>query len=304
MKLLILDWGSYTHKDIYETLISRHVYCKVVNYCFKNKNIDPFFTFYFKKYIDEDNYDAVLTVNYFPIIAEVCHQANIKYLSWSYDNPLNVLNIDETLSYETNYLFLLDRIQTENFKKKGYTNVYHLPLAVNTKRLDKIIPTKQESEYFGADISFVGKLYPTTFTNLISPLSEYFKGYIEAIAESQFQIYGYYFIDELLTPEFIDSLNRDYKDKLFSSEFQIQKEALSYSISTYITRKERLLILALLSKHHTLKLYSRENLPMLQNSIYMGSAKYLTDMPKVFKSSLINLNITLKILQSGIPLSE
>lgn len=302
MKLLIVNWGAYTHKDIYDTLNSNNIFCKVINYCFGDKNSDTFFSYYFSKYISEDIYDAVFTVNYFPIIAETCHQHNIKYLSWSYDNPLNVQNIEATLSYETNYVFLFDRIQVENFNKKGYGNVFHLPLAVNAKRLDKIILTTAEQQHFGADISFVGKLYPSTFSTLISPLSEYHKGYLEGIVEAQLQVYGYYFIDELLTPSIIQSINENFLTALPNSNFNVTKEELSYSLSTYITRKERLLLLAILSKLHTLKLYSREQLSILDKAIYMGSAKYLSDMPKIFKSSNINLNITLKMLQSGIPL--
>ena len=168
--------------------------------------------------------------------------------------------------------------------------------------MDKITLTSEEYSHFGSEISFVGKLYPTTFPALISPLSDYSRGYLEAIAESQFQIYGYYFIDELLTPSFMDMLNEEYANKSPGMDFHITREQLSYSLSTHITRKERLLLLGILSKYHQLKLYSRENLSVLDNTIYMGSAKYLSDMPKVFKSSRINLNITLKILQSGIPL--
>ena len=40
----------------------------------------------------------------------------------------------------------------------------------------------------------------------------------------------------------------------------------------------------------------------MKNVEYMGTCNYLSEMPKVFKASDINLNITLKILQTGIPL--
>jgi spore maturation protein CgeB len=302
MKLLILNWGAYTQRDITETLIENHIICKTVNYCFADKNNDSFFISRFSQYIKETQYDAVFTVNYFPLIAEICYQYHIKYLSWSYDNPLNVLRIEETLAYETNYVFLFDRIQAEHFKKQGYKTVYHLPLAVNTNRLDKIILTPGEQSHFGSEISFVGKLYPSTFPELVSPLSEHSKGYLDAIVKSQLQIYGYYFVDELLTPLFMEKINQEYADKFLGTEFYITKKQLSYSLSSYITREERLLLLGLLSRHHLLKLYSRENLSILDSAVYMGSAKYLSDMPKIFKASQINLNITLKILQSGIPL--
>ena len=48
--------------------------------------------------------------------------------------------------------------------------------------------------------------------------------------------------------------------------------------------------------------YSWEKCDLLQNVNYMGSCDYYGQMTKVFKASSINLNITLKISQSGIPL--
>ena len=119
MKLLILNWGAYTQKDVIETLSTNHIEYKVVNYCFSDKNTDSFFSFRFNQFLTEASYDAVFTINYFPLVAELCYQHHVKYLSWSYDNPLNVLRLAETFSYENNYVFLFDMLQVENCKKHG-----------------------------------------------------------------------------------------------------------------------------------------------------------------------------------------
>ena len=82
----------------------------------------------------------------------------------------------------------------------------------------------------------------------------------------------------------------------------ISREALSYAMAARITREDRLLALKLLSNHYDVKLYSRENNELLDKVTYMGTVDYDEEMPKVFKASEINLNITLKCIRSGIPL--
>ena len=302
MKILILEWGAYTQPDINANFRKNGVQYRSFYYHFGDKNNDPYFCRHFSKYLKADTYDAVFSVNFFPLIAKVCHDCNVKYLSWSYDNPLNVPDIENTLGYETNYVFLFDRIQASQYQHKGYSNVYHLPLAVNPDRLSSIQLTKEEYQLFHADISFVGKLYPSTFHEILSLLDDYEKGFLESIASIQSPLYGCYIIDNLLNETVMDQINKSICRKIGNKEFAISKEQLSYSMATNITREERLILLNLLSKRHQLNIYSYENHPLLASASYRGTADYLTDMPKVFAASRINLNITLKILQSGMPL--
>lgn len=302
MKLLIVKWGAYTQPDIDETFQMNHITCRQVCYCFNNKAHDDFFSRHFAKYLTEDTYDAVFSVNYFPLIAQACYVNNIKYLSWSYDNPLNVADIEDTLGYETNYVFLFDRIQVEGFRAKGYTNVYHLPLGINPYRLQKLQLSSSDWERYASEVSFVGKLYYSTFNELLPPLDEYHQGYLKAIAEAQSKIYGYYFIDELLTDGFMETINEMYHRSLATDSFHINREQFSYSIATNITHKERLTILSLLSRRHQVKLYSSDTHPILKDVLFCGTTNYNGEMNKIFRASKINLNINLKISQSGMPL--
>lgn len=301
MKLLILDWGAYTHQDIIDTLLANHVCYKQVNYFFGDKNHDDFFFKHFTEYVLSDSFDAVFTVNYFPLIARVCHKNQIKYLCWSYDNPLNVPDIEDTLCYETNYVFLFDRIQAESYQKKGFKNIWHLPLAVNPQRLGKISLTACEYQKYHSQVSFLGKLYQSAYEDLYAATDDFHRGFLSAMCDAQSQIYGCYFIDELLTDQFMEEINHTLHTGL-PDNAPIVKEQLSYAAAASITRKERLLILGLLSKHFQVKLYTTEQHPLLSKAEFCGTANYLTAMPKIFNASKINLNITLKILQSGMPL--
>ena len=140
MKLLIFEWaaGTYTYKDITETLDRMGISYRTVSYQFDDKNEDEFFVYRFFKVLDEDSYDAVFSVNYFPLVAKCCEDRSVKYISWSYDNPLDVPDIEKTLGLPANHVFLFDRIQAEGYQKMGFSNVHHMPLAVNCRRLDKM----------------------------------------------------------------------------------------------------------------------------------------------------------------------
>lgn len=300
MKILCLDWGAYTQTDISDIFRQHHIISHTVSYCFADKNKDDFFLNRFMRFMEKDAYDAVFTVNYFPLVAEACHRKHIKYLSWSYDNPLNVTDLERTLAYETNYVFLFDRVQASFYQSKGFQNIYHLPLGVHSKRLSAVTLSPQERQLYHSDVSFVGSLYPSEFTSLLTPLKEYDQGYLEALAQSQLHLYGCNILEELLTEELICSLNKQYKEK--ETNLQIQKEQLAYALSTHITRQERLILLSILSRHHHVTVYSRTREGLPENVRFCGTAAYLIQMPKVFMSASINLNITLKLIQSGIPL--
>lgn len=302
MRLLFLNFGAYTYIDIVDYFKRAGIAFDVASYSFADKAKDEFFEYRFTKMLNDADYDAVFSVNYFPIVAECCYRHGIKYISWSYDNPLNVLNIGDTLGYETNYVFLFDRIQVEKYTSAGFKTVYHMPLAVDANRLARLNINDGDARRFKAQISFVGKLYESDYSLFTSYMNDYQRGFIDGAVKAQGQLYGCFLFDNLLTDKFIDDINKSYADRLGDSKLIISKEALSYAMAAETTRQERLLLLGLLSNHFEVKVYSRENHPFLGNSRYMGSCRYLDEMPKIFKLSDINLNINLKISQSGVPL--
>ena len=74
-------------------------------------------------------------------------------------------------------------------------------------------------------------------------------------------------------------------------------------MATQVTNYERIRLLKLLSTipDCTINLFSPHNLADTSLT-FKGPIDYMSEMPYVFKTSKINLNITLKCIQSGIPL--
>lgn len=65
---------------------------------------------------------------------------------------------------------------------------------------------------------------------------------------------------------------------------------------------ERIRTLNTLAKYFDVDLYTRSDTSNLKNVHIHGGVKTLTEMPKIFHLSKINLNMTIKPIQTGLPL--
>lgn len=302
MRVLIYRWGAYTEEDLIHYFGLAGLKTDVFICELNDKNNDELFEGKIDKVLRDGEFDFVFSVNYFPVVAKICHKLNIRYVSWSYDAPLNVVNIEETLGLSTNKVYMFDRQQVNFYRAKGFDNVEHLPLAVPVERYDRIKVSENDKKKYGSSVSFVGSLYNDLLGSYISPLGDYDKGYITAICKAQSNIYGAYIVNDNITDQLIDRINERYREVNPDTKIVMSWGALSYAMASHVTREDRLTILGVLSSKCDLKYFSGENNDILKNATYGGRVDYINEMPKVFKSSTVNLNITLRILQSGIPL--
>lgn len=300
MRILFYDMGSYTYQDFLYYLEKAGHHCKTVYYHFPDKFEDEFFVHRFTQYLTEASYDVVVSVNFFPLVAQLCHKHHIKYLSWCYDSPLEE-RLKEYFSYETNYIFLFDRIEAAQYQAQGYNQVFHLPLAVNTERLDALSYTPAQAASYRADVSFVGHLYDSPLDALLYPADDYCKGFVEGLIQTQLRIYGYNFLDTLITDDFLERLNDSYK-KMGQTAVTLNRRGLSYAIAAQITHLERTFLIEQMGELYDTRFYSTRSYDFATPVKSCGPVKYHTEMPAVFRYSRLNLCPTLKSIQSGIPL--
>lgn len=300
MNILLYDIGSFTQKDLIYYLRQAGCNCRNVLYKMNDIYQDEFFERKFREQLAQGSYDFVMSTNFFPLVAKICFDQHIKYISWIYDSPINAERI-EYYQYPTSFIFLFDRIETERIIRLGGQNIYHLPLAANFERLSKITVTKEDQDAFACDISFVGNFYESPLKQLMTMQNDYDKGYIDAIVDTQLRVYGYNFIEEMISDELVDRMNEGVNTHGCKVE-GLTKRGVIHSIATLVTRAERLTLVNLLSQSCNLRYYSGEQPKLLSHIEYRGSAYYFSEMPKIFKLSKLNLNPTLKSIQSGIPL--
>lgn len=300
-KILFFQWNALMQKDVEEALLARKdIEVDMISYEFADWDYDAYFEKRFPEHLLKKAYDMVFSINFFPVLSDICNRFQILYVSWVYDAPMHIRR-KETIVNPYNRLFVFDRGQYKDLLAGGCDKVYHMPLGVNVNRLDKMEITPAQKEQFSSSVSFVGKLYENDFEYLLSPLPDVYREKLLGLVEQQKNVYGHYILNDVITSELISQLNVYYANAS-GNRFQIKKEELEYACAAYITQMERLDILGTLSKEYTVDLYSYNQPKNLPKVNCKGFVKYYKEMPKVFRCSDINLNISLKIIKEGIPL--
>lgn len=302
MKLLIYKWDAFFEPDIAEICGHEGIEYKEFSWKFENKNRDDAFETWFYRTVDCGSFTALLSINYWPMLSLVCQKKGLKYIAWCYDNPLNVLRVEETLGNSVNHVFFFDRIQYMKYKEKGFDTVFHLPLGVNRKRMERLVISDAERAHYRTEVALVGKLYESQFPEIRAPLDDYTKGFLDALIKMQLGIHGSYLLDDCISDELLAGINRQYLAREPGTQIRMSREALSYAMASEITRRDRIVLLSLCGARFDTRLYSYQDSEVIRNVKKCPAVNYWTEMPKVFACSKINLNPSLRIIQSGIPL--
>lgn len=298
MKVLLFDMGSFTYQDIKQELERQGHAVEGMYYHFKDRYADQFFEERIRLELKRKIYDVVISVNFFPLIAVACYEEGIPYVSWSYDSPLDE-RLSEYFGYDTNRIFLFDREEVNDYNMRGFSNVMHLPLAINSKRLEANRFARDNK--YKADISFVGKIYNSELDVLLYPADEYVKGYIEGLFQSQIRIYGCNFLEKSIPEDVINSLNESYA-RLGQNSVKLTRKGLAYAVYSQITHFERSFLLDEFAEIYDTHVYTADECKLSDKVKLHGPVKYFDEMNQVFISSKLNLCPTLKSIASGIPL--
>ncbi|WP_143761783.1 glycosyltransferase family protein [Roseburia hominis] len=307
-------WKAYNYRDIEQTFLLLGHTVDNIEQELGSYDVSPEFERVIEEKIRGTHYDMVFTVNYFPLISNVCERTGVKYVSWTCDNPL-ISMYHESVFHACNYIFTFDKTNYLEFRGMGVKHIWYLPLAVDTERMDALLgaPEKperrnatQDSEMrkYRGDVAFVGSLYErNSYDKIKNRLPEYLRGYFDAVMEAQLNISGANIVEPMLTTNILEQL-QEY--------FQLEKSEGSFSdlglifqttvLGFKIAEIERRRALIELSKHYRVNVYSNSDVSDLLRIQYCGSVDYWSEMPKVFRMSKINLNFTIPNIKSGIPL--
>lgn len=308
MKILFLNWNSFGNEDIIPAF--RELNHEVVIYPFAKivSDYDEEWEKEFASALRSCVPDFVFSFAYFPIVSKVCQSEGILYLSWVYDSP-HVALYSYTMINSCNRVFIFDKELCLSFLQAGFKNVFYLPMAANTARLDAMLAAQSPAVVSGyeSDISFVGSLYSEPKHNLYSRLTSirpFVKGYLDALIHAQLKVYGFNFIEETLTPPILEELlQSDYPMRPHSTGVESSQYLYAqYVLNRRVTSLEREKILRLLGRLTKVDLYTHDSSVRLEGVTNHGPVDYYDTMPYIFNNSKINLNISLRSIKSGIPL--
>ncbi len=303
MHILMYRWKAYNYRDIEQTFLLLGHTVDNIEQELGSYDVSPEFEKVIEQKIWENHYDMVFTVNYFPLISNVCQRAGVKYVSWTCDNPL-ISMYHTSVFHDCNYIFTFDKTNYLEFRGMGVAHIWYLPLAVDVDRLDDIIERSQDTAKYRGDVAFVGSLYErNSYDKLKNRLPEYLRGYFDAVMEAQLNISGANIVEPMLTADILSRLEEYFTLEKSPDSFSdlgliFQTTVLGFKIAEI----ERRRALIELSKYYHVNVYSNSDVSDMVRIRYCGSVDYWSEMPKVFRASKINLNFTIPNIKSGIPL--
>ena len=304
MKILFLDAPVFAKQDMIAAWKKQGAEVELwyEEACYDREN--ETFDRQWKEKLQSAAYDAVFSFNYFPALSRGCQACGVLYFSYVYDSP-HVALYSKTVVNPVNYIFVFDRQMAEKLQQRGIKTVYYLPLAVNVERLDEITLSQEQKKQLAADVSFVASMYDEThdFYSRLGKLPAYWKGYLDAVSEAQMKVQGYSFLEQALSKEAMQQLQQ-------CLPYQTQPDGMEdasyfysqYVLARHVTSLERRRLLASVAKKAQVKLYTHQKPEDIPGVTYIGPIDWEESAPAVFRCSKINLNISLRSIESGIPL--
>lgn len=301
MKFMLYRWQVFNQEDIKEAL---EYYGHSVDYYEEPVDVRKQSDFTeLAEAIKE--YDAVISVNYFPRVSNACMAAGRKYIAWTVDSPM-ISMYHKSVFNSCNYIFVFDKFNYYQFKGMGATNVFYMPLAVNECRVRKVLAgmTEEDAAKFASDVSFVGGLYyKNSYDDIKDSLPEYLRGYFDGAMWAQLDVFGENIFDRMLTVDVLARLSEvvqfdEGEDSLSDLKLVFTNTFLGFKMAQI----ERIHCLNQLGKRFNVDLYSDRTHPELGKVNYRGTVDYYSDMPKVFNCSKINMNFTIRNIRSGLSL--
>lgn len=304
MNIIYVDWNCFGGKDIFEALYSMEYQVHVIELSEKARyEHDDEFIDRLVSAVRDENVGLVISFNYYPSISEACMRTGVRYFAWIYDSPY-VKVYDRSIVNNVNYIGTFDSFTADELNRKRATTVHYVPLAVNAKRLEKYVT----AQYCGRwhEVSFVGSLYndKNRFYERLYEAGRDMQliGYIDAVIDAQRHLYGINILDESLSDEVVDKINKTMPYKAADSSFTDERRVYAdYYIAPRVTFLDRQEIITRLAEHHSVDYYTYTDY-RLGKAHNCGKVDYYEEMPEVFAHSKVNLNISLRSIRTGIPL--
>ncbi len=249
-------------------------------------------------------YNFAISRSFSVNIAEGCHIAETCYISWSYDSPVRALYRKEAL-YPTNRVFVFDKKQLVRLREIGMENVYYEPLAANMTKAALINITDDDILRFERDVSFIGSIYDKGFYDAFMNEAPMCLDECESLFAKYLCSWDGSVIFDELSEECIKKLyaivskeNREFYS--LSDRFLTEVIILSYELS----RRDRIEILNASADHFTTVVHTydpEKYAGVIKADLRPPVEMYSDDLFRIYAASKINLNVTLRSIESGVP---
>lgn len=254
----------------------------------------------------------VFSINYFPYISEVCERLNVMYVCLSVDCPVLEF-FSKSIHNSCNRIFLFDYNQYLQLKDENLQCIFYMPLGTNVDRWDKKLsenPSHKVNSKWLYDVSMVGSLYTEKSPYDDLCMSDFDRGFADGLIETQLKLPGLDLVWEVLNEKTIKALKEaGAKDGSMPwKKFELPDAftdtdryvATNYYMAMRVSELERIRLLNMLAKEFRVDLFTRSDTSALQGVNVHGGVSTHHEMPLIFNRSKINLNITIRSIQTGL----
>ncbi len=304
MNILFCKWNGCAEQAMEQAFCKMGHQVDSVTYAFPSADYSTECLTLLQTAMTAKQYQVVFSQNFIPIVSKVCQIYKLIYVSWVMDSPAHHL-YSKAVENACNRIFIFDRSLYEKTVVRNPKGVFYQPLATCVDTWDIVLAGKAPARGFKADVSFLGSLYINECNyDTVEQVPEFVKGYLDGLIEAQYNVYGYNLFQDALSDEVVDVYAKcadwmQRPDYIRDDKTVVAEEYLSKKCS----QLERVRISEMLSKSaYDYKLYTNSPVPNILRECAKGVVGYYDEMPWVFHNSKINLNITAKGIQSGIPL--
>lgn len=258
-----------------------------------------------RTFLKNNRIDLVLSNVFTPMVGELTHQLGIRYAIYGMDSPMYETYLPVYPRYDNCYIFYFDKKEYKMAVKMGYSNVYYLPLAGDIRLAESLVITDEEIKKYGCDMSFVGSLYSN---NAYDEYIECFpvatqQIFTEAMKKSAFQWDSQDRLSDLLTTEITHQVHQKCHE-IYDHPYELPLDYFYKELvfARKLTHIERTLLMELLAERYGIHLYTRDSEIVPDGVKRLPEVDHQNEAYKVFYSSKININITLRSIESGVPL--
>lgn len=304
MNIIYADWNCFGGRDILEALSDMEYQIHIIGLSKSARyGQDTEYTDRLVNCIKDKNADLVISFNYYPSISEACMRTGIRYFAWIYDSPY-VKVYDRSIVNNVNYIGTFDSFTADELNGKGVTTVHYVPLAVNSKRLERYAAEQYGKEWH--EVSFVGSLYndKNKFYERLYEAGRDMQliGYLDAVIDAQRQLCSVNILDESLSDDVVTRIGNVMPYKIADGSLTSERRVYAdYYLAPRVTFLDRQEIITRLADRHSVDYYTYTDYK-LGKAHNRGKVDYYEEMPMVFAYSKINLNISLRSIRTGIPL--
>lgn len=249
-------------------------------------------------------YDLAISKSFSVNIAEGCRIAGCPYIAWCYDSPVRALYRAEA-AYPMNRIFVFDSRQLMRLRQLGLENVYYEPLAANITAASLVSITDDDIMRLDRDVSFIGSIYDRgyydAFIRSVPQCLEECEALLDGLCcrwngDVLFDRAG----DDCISALYGAMSKKDRDLYSMSDRYLTEVMALSYEL----TRRERISILNASSERF--KTVVHTNNPdryrdILKSEVLPPVALYSDELYRIYAASKINLNITMRSIECGVP---